>query len=186
GGADATAPLIPALSPRERENQSAPSGQNGTRTTETVRAISPEEEGQGEGDPGATKPHSSGPAGDLQGVFRVVLAASLEVRSAVVYASFIVALVFLPVLTMTGLHGRFFAPLGIAFILAILASLAVALTVTPALCFLMLSRARPHEEPGYLRRLKEVHRRALEKAGRHPRATIRPALALFAGALARL
>ena len=186
GGADATARLIPALSPRERENQTAPSGQNGARTPETARAISPEGEGQGEGDPGATEPHSSPPAGELQGVFRVVLAASLEVRSAVVYASFIVALVFLPVLTMTGLHGRFFAPLGIAFILAILASLAVALTVTPALCFLMLSRARPHEEPGYLRRLKEVHRRALEKAGRHPGATIGAALALFAGALATL
>src|SRR5437762_4589690 len=186
GGADATAPLIPALSPRERENQSAPSGQNGTRTTETVRAISPEEEGQGEGDLSATKPHSSPPAGELQGVFRVVLAASLEVRSAVVYASFIVALVFLPVLTMTGLHGRFFAPLGIAFILAILASLAVALTVTPALCFLMLSRARPYEEPRYLNRLKALHRRALEKVSPRPRLLIGAALVLFAGALATL
>src|SRR5437899_8412070 len=71
-------------------------------------------------------------------LFQVVLDASLEVRSAVVYASFIVALVFLPVLTMTGLQGRFFAPLGIAFILANLASLVVALTVTPELCFLVL------------------------------------------------
>src|SRR5437762_9327578 len=102
-------------------------------------------------------------AEDLRAVFQVVLGASLEVRSAVVYATFIVALVFLPVLTMSGLQGRFFAPLGAAFILAILASLAVALTVTPALCFLMLSRASPHEEPGYLRRLKHLHRGALEK-----------------------
>ena len=53
---------------------------------------------------------------------------SLEVRTAVVYASFIVALVFLPVLTMSGIQGRFFAPLGTSFILAIMASLAVALT----------------------------------------------------------
>src|SRR6185369_13142093 len=90
-------------------------------------------------------------------LFGVILNASLEVRSAVVYASFIVALVFLPVLTMTGLQGRFFAPLGTAFILAILASLAVALTITPALSFLILSRIEPHTEPGYLTRLKAFH-----------------------------
>ena len=61
-------------------------------------------------------------------VFRVVLDASLEVRRAVVYATFIVALVFLPVLTLTGLQGSFFAPLALSYILAILASLLVALT----------------------------------------------------------
>src|SRR5439155_13177918 len=104
----------------------------------------------------------------LPSVLQVVRDASLEVRSAVVYASFIVALVFLPVLTMTGLQGRFFAPLGIAFILAILASLAVALTVPPALCLALLSRTRPHEEPDYLSRLKAFHRRTLEKVEHRP------------------
>src|SRR5437762_8782133 len=125
-------------------------------------------------------------AEDLRAVFQVVLGASLEVRSAVVYATFIVALVFLPVLTMSGLQGRFFAPLGIAFILAILASLLVALTVTPALCLVMFSRSRPHEEPAYLGRLKAIHRRMLEKAGRKPRTLIGLSLALFLGALATL
>jgi CzcA family heavy metal efflux pump len=119
-------------------------------------------------------------------LFQVVLDASLEVRSAIVYASFIVALVFLPVLTMTGLQGRFFAPLGTAFILAILASLAVALTVTPALCFAMLSRTRPHQEPGYLSRLKALHGRTLEKISRTPRAIFGAVLVLFACALATL
>jgi len=119
-------------------------------------------------------------------LFRVVLDASLEVRSAVVYASFIVALVFLPVLTMTGLQGRFFAPLGTAFILAILASLAVALTVTPALCFALLSRTKPHEEPRYLARLKAIHRRMLEKVSQKPVAILAVVLILFAGALATL
>jgi Cu/Ag efflux pump CusA len=70
--------------------------------------------------------------------FDVVLDASLEVRSAVVYATFVVALVFLPILTMSGVQGRIFAPLGMAYIFAIIASLAVALTVTPALCLMML------------------------------------------------
>src|SRR5438552_2696490 len=133
------------------------------------------------------------PSGDGSGVgssrwwlFQVVLGASLEVRSAVVYASFIVALVFLPVLTMSGIQGRFFAPLGIAFILAILASLLVALTVTPALCLAIFSRSRPHEEPAYLARLKTIHRRTLEKVGQKPRTIIGLSLALFPTALATL
>jgi CzcA family heavy metal efflux pump len=69
---------------------------------------------------------------------QVVLEASLEVRGSVVYASFIVALAFLPLLTLGGVAGRLFSPLGQAYIAAILASLFVALTVTPALAFLLL------------------------------------------------
>ncbi|MFN8006812.1 MAG: efflux RND transporter permease subunit [Terriglobia bacterium] len=66
--------------------------------------------------------------------FLVVLDASIEVRSAVVYATFVVApQVFVPVLTVSGIQGRLFAPLGLAYILAILASLLVAMTLTPAL-----------------------------------------------------
>jgi CzcA family heavy metal efflux pump len=71
----------------------------------------------------------------------VVLSASLEVRSAVVYATFIVVLVFVPVFFLSGLQGRLFAPLGYAYSLAVLVSLVVALTVTPALSLLLLPRA---------------------------------------------
>ncbi|MDE3163855.1 MAG: efflux RND transporter permease subunit [Acidobacteriota bacterium] len=80
-------------------------------------------------------------------VFNVVLDASLEVRSAVVYATFAVALVFTPILTLSGLAGRIFAPLGMAYILAIMASLLVALTVTPALSMILLGHRTlsPHE-----------------------------------------
>jgi CzcA family heavy metal efflux pump len=101
---------------------------------------------------------------------RVVFDASIEVRSAVVYATFAVILVFLPVLTMSGLAGRIFAPLAVAYIWAILASLVVALTVTPALCPLLLgNRELPPEEPPVVRWLKRGYRRVLLAVERAPR-----------------
>jgi CzcA family heavy metal efflux pump len=128
----------------------------------------------------------SGAPSEKAEVFRIILHASLEVRSAVVYATFIVALVFLPVLLMGGVQGRLFAPLGISFILAILASLAVALTVTPALCLVFLSKVTPHVEPGHVRWLKDRHQRWLIGASRRPRTVIGLAAVLCLGALATL
>jgi CzcA family heavy metal efflux pump len=94
--------------------------------------------------------------------FQVVFNASLEVRSAVVYATFAVILVFFPVLTLSGLAGRIFAPLGMAYILAILASLVVALTITPALCLLLLGkRDLPPEESPVVRWAKLRYRKTL-------------------------
>ncbi|HEV2394622.1 MAG TPA: efflux RND transporter permease subunit [Verrucomicrobiae bacterium] len=121
-----------------------------------------------------------------QSLFQVVLHASLEVRSAVVYATFIVALVFVPILTMGGVQGRLFAPLGIAFILATIASLGVALTLTPALCYVLFSKVTPHEEARHVRFLKGWHRRWLEGASRHPWLLIGIALLLCVAALATL
>ncbi len=115
-------------------------------------------------------------------LWRVVLDASLEVNNSVVYATFIVAVVFLPVLTMSGLQGRFFAPLGVAFILSILASLGVALTVTPAMALVFLSRAKAHDEPRWVTFLKSVHRDWVLLFARSPRITVLIALALVGGA----
>lgn len=87
---------------------------------------------------------------------QVVFQASMEVRSSVVYATMIVALVFLPLITLSGVAGKLFAPLGYAYISAILASLVVALTLTPALCYALLAKAPlENEDSPVLRWLKQ-------------------------------
>jgi CzcA family heavy metal efflux pump len=104
-------------------------------------------------------------------VLEVVRDASLEVRHSVVYATFVVALVFAPVLTMSGLQGALFRPLGIAYILATLASLVVALTVTPALTLVLLARrGGVARESTMLRVLRQRFERVLVRLFPHPRA----------------
>jgi CzcA family heavy metal efflux pump len=99
----------------------------------------------------------------------VIYYASSEIRTSVVYATFIVALVFLPIFSLSGLAGRIFAPLGIAYIIAILASLGVALTVTPALSYVLLPQATIHaHETWTVRWLKKVYARILTPVVRHP------------------
>lgn len=102
-------------------------------------------------------------------IFNVVLDASIEVRSAVVYATIAVVLVFVPILTLSGLAGRLFTPLGIAYISAVLASLIVALTVTPALSLLFLGSVELSEkEPPVAVFLKERYKNLLLRVERHP------------------
>ncbi len=87
---------------------------------------------------------------------RVVFDASMEVRSSVVYATIIVVLVFMPLLTLGGVAGKLFAPLGFAYIAAIMASLVVALTLTPALCYFLLGNAKlDAEDPPMIRIIKK-------------------------------
>ncbi|MEQ1546333.1 efflux RND transporter permease subunit [Methyloglobulus sp.] len=98
----------------------------------------------------------------------VINAASLEVRGSVVYASFIVALVFVPLLTLDGVAGRLFAPLGYSYILAILLSLLVALTLTPALCHALLGRYDLEtKDPPLIKAIKESYKKWLLAAYRH-------------------
>ena len=102
-------------------------------------------------------------------MFAVILDASLEVRTAVVYATFVVALVFVPVLTLTGLQGKFFAPLALSYIIAIMASLGVALTLTPALAFVMFGRGvREAKEPKLQTWLKRIYLAALGRIAKAP------------------
>jgi len=121
-------------------------------------------------------------------VLGVIFDASLEVRSAVVFATFVVALVFLPVLTLTGLHGSFFAPLAFSYILAILASLAVALTVTPALTLLLFARGAGHDAdlPWLQKKLRGAYEKILARVARNSVAVIATVALLCALALSRL
>ena len=134
---------------------------------------------------------ASAPAGAAavakRSIFQVVLDASLEVRRAVVYATFIVALIFVPVLTLTGLQGSFFAPLALSYILAILASLLVALTVTPALSYVLFGRGvKEGGEPRIQRWLKGGYRRVLSFVARWPRLILALVLVICVLAATRL
>ena len=119
------------------------------------------------------RPHSN---------FKVTLDACTEVYSAVVYATFIVALIFLPVLTLTGLVGSFFAPLALSYILAIMASLAVALTVTPALSLLFFSKGVKHTaDPLVQRWVKSAYGKILGFVSHWPRALLAAGVVLCVG-----
>lgn len=93
--------------------------------------------------------------GNHKSNFRVVLEASLEVRTAVIYATFAVVLVFIPILTLSGVAGKLFSPLGIAYIFSVLASLLVALTVTPALSMVLLGNQKLVDLPAGQAGMKE-------------------------------
>lgn len=95
-------------------------------------------------------------------IAKVVFSSSWEVRGAVTYATFIVALVFLPVLSLSGVAGKLFAPMGEAYIAAVFASLGVALTVTPALAYLLLGRTPSRSlEHAWIRKVKAAQARLL-------------------------
>ncbi len=120
-------------------------------------------------------------------VFRVVFDASIEVRSAVVYATFAVVLVFVPVLTMSGVAGRLFSPLGIAYILAILSSLVVALTITPALCMVLLGeRDLPAGEPPVVRWARARYQNLIMHVEKRPRVVVLAGAVLIIAILAAI
>jgi CzcA family heavy metal efflux pump len=97
-----------------------------------------------------------------------VLAASIEVRGPVVYATLAVIVALVPILTLGGAQGALLAPLAAAIIATSLASLVVAAVVTPALCLVFLQHIGPSAEPRLLHRLKDTHGAWLSRLGARP------------------
>ena len=120
-------------------------------------------------------------------VLDVILDACLEVRGAVVYATFAVVLVALPVLALSGIAGRLFAPLAVAYMLAVIASLMVALTVVPALTavFLAGNQLRSRDPP-LIDWSRRQYARLLARTSRHPNKVMAAALGATASGCAVL
>jgi CzcA family heavy metal efflux pump len=119
--------------------------------------------------------------------FDVVYEASVEIRSSIVFATLIIMLVFVPLFFLPGVEGRLLRPLGLAYVVALFASLIVAVTVTPVLCLLLLPKSKAVErahEPRYIAGLKQGYGKILAPALRHPWVVTVGALLLLAAALA--
>lgn len=110
----------------------------------------------------------------------VIYEASSEVRNSIVIATLIVVLVFIPLFSMGGIEGRLFIPLGISYIISLLASMIVSLTVTPALCsyFLSNSELLEHKDSTLVRFLKKRQEKILQKTLDNPKPVF-----IFTGAL---
>jgi CzcA family heavy metal efflux pump len=125
------------------------------------------------------------PEGERRPALTVVYDASREIRGSIVFATLIVMVVFLPLFFLSGVEGRLLYPLGFAYLVAIFASLVVALTLTPALCAYLLPRSRSlaHRESVVVRGLKALYAPTLRFVLRHPWLVVTGAVVLLAGAV---
>ncbi|MEK6773969.1 MAG: efflux RND transporter permease subunit [Bdellovibrionota bacterium] len=106
---------------------------------------------------------------------KVIYEASSEVRNSIVFSTIIVILVFIPLFALGGIEGKLFSPLGVAYIISLTASLFISLTVTPVLCFYLLSGSKiiEHKEDGkFVRFLKELDRKLILKTIDRPKAVL--------------
>ncbi len=123
-------------------------------------------------------------AGNLQKPLQIVFDGSIEVRVSVLFSTVIIAVVFAPIFALSGVEGRIFTPMGVAYLLSIMASTVVALTLTPALCALLLVHRRlPDSETWMARQSHQFYRPALAFAIRRPQVILLAATASFIASL---
>jgi CzcA family heavy metal efflux pump len=125
------------------------------------------------------------PEGERLPPLEVIYKASAEIRGSVVFATVIVVLVFLPLFALSSVEGRLLTPLGFAYIVSLTASLLVALTVTPALCSLLLPNAKSvlrGHEPWLVSTLKRMYQPVLRASLNHPSLVVIPSVVLLIGA----
>ena len=128
------------------------------------------------------------PKEERDSIFNVVYNGSCEIRTSIINATLITIVAFTPIFFLSGMEGRMLKPLGIAYIIALLMSLVVALTVTPLLCKLMLTSdkylAKQEKESWVARHLSRAYTRSLEWALGHKKSVIGGTLLVFVIALA--
>lgn len=123
-------------------------------------------------------------AGNPKNPLQVVFDGSVEVRVSVLFSTVIIAVVFAPIFALSGVEGRIFTPMGMAYLLSILASTLVALTLTPALCALLLANRRlPSTETWLERKVHQFYRPALKFSIRRPKMILGVALAGFVASM---
>ena len=115
---------------------------------------------------------------------KVIFDASYEIRTSIINATFIIIVAFLPLFFLSGMEGKLLAPLGIAFIVALFASLIVSITLTPVLCSYLLTKdkmlEKQHKESWLVERLQKLYVLLLEKVMRWKKTMITGSLLLFA------
>jgi CzcA family heavy metal efflux pump len=117
-----------------------------------------------------------------QPIIRVVFNASVEIRRSIVFATLIIGLVFVPIFFLSSVEGRLLHPLGLAYLVALGASLFVAVTITPVLCYFLLPGSKgvsSENEPTFVRWIKRRYEPFLHSALRHPWRYTTPAAVLL-------
>ncbi|MGE0679566.1 MAG: efflux RND transporter permease subunit [Candidatus Binatia bacterium] len=127
------------------------------------------------------------PPAERKSPLAVTLKASLEIRPSITFATFVILLVFVPLFFLNGVEGRLLAPLGLAYMVALFASLVVAVSVTPVLCFLLLPQTTgvtEGKESAVVHIVKVGYQKLLGGVLHRPRLVITTAVVLFVGTLA--